>query len=145
MFLGEFQHTLDAKGRVSLPRKFRNELEGHRLVVVKGFEGCLHVYAVERYEEFVGRLMGRDDFDPKFRKVRRFFTSGAVDVEIDGAGRVMLSSALRDFAGLSREVSVNGNGDRIEIWDAERFSAYNGDTTEHIEDAAKELAELGLL
>lgn len=144
MFLGDYQHTLDAKGRVSLPAKFRADMTG-RLVIAKGFEDCLYVYPAERYAAFIDRLMAKDDFDPRFRKVRRFFTSGAVETELDGTGRISLPQVLRDYAGLSKEVAVTGNGDRIEIWDAQTWAGYNGETSENIEDDARELAELGLL
>ena len=70
MFLGEYQHTLDAKGRVSLPRKFRDETGAH-LVVSKGFEGCLYVYTVEAYRDFLSTMMSASDFDPNARAVRR--------------------------------------------------------------------------
>jgi MraZ protein len=144
MFLGEHQHTLDAKGRLSLPAKWRLMLEG-RLVVAKGLEGCLYVSTVEEYERFLSQLTERGDFDPKFRQVRRFFTSGAAEAPLDGAGRMSIPQALRDYAHLGRDVAVIGNGDRIEIWDAETWAAYNGETTDRIEDVTRELAELGIL
>jgi MraZ protein len=144
MFLGDFQHTLDAKGRVSLPARFRNELAG-KLVVAKGLEGCLYVYPAEAYNGFLARLMAGNDFDAEARRVRRFFTSGAVEMELDSAGRVMVPPVLREYAKLSRDVSITGNGDRIEIWDAQAWAAYNGATTENIEDAAEGLAAKGIL
>lgn len=144
MFLGDFQHTLDVKGRVSLPARFRNELAG-KLVVAKGLEGCLYVYPAEAYNQFLGRLMAGNDFDAEARRVRRFFTSGAVEAELDSAGRVMLPPVLREYAKLARDVSITGNGDRIEIWDAAAWAAYNGATTETIEDAAEGLAAKGIL
>ncbi|MDH4139699.1 MAG: division/cell wall cluster transcriptional repressor MraZ [Coriobacteriia bacterium] len=144
MFLGEYQHTLDAKGRVSLPAKFREQMTG-RVVVAKGFEKCLYVYPSEDYSQFVQRLMGRDDFDPKYRAVRRFFTAGAVEAELDSAGRVRLPEALREYAGLGKEVQITGNGNRIEVWDAATWSSYEGETTSDIEELAKELADAGLL
>ncbi len=144
MFLGDFQHTIDAKGRVSLPAKFRNQLSGS-IVVAKGLEGCLYVYPGEAYNAFLGRLMQGNDFDPEARRVRRFFTSGAVETELDAAGRVMLPPVWREYAKLGRDVSITGNGDRIEIWDTREWAAYNGETTEHIEDAAGELAAKGIL
>lgn len=144
MFLGDFQHTLDAKGRVSLPARFRNELAG-RLVVAKGLEGCLYVYPADAYNDFLMRLMAGNDFDAEARRVRRFFTSGAVETELDSAGRIMLTPVLREYAKLTRDVSITGNGDRIEIWDAQAWTAYNGETTENIEDAAEGLAAKGIL
>jgi MraZ protein len=144
MFLGEFRHALDAKGRLSLPAKWRVLMEG-RLVVAKGLEGCLYVSSVEEYERFLSRLTERGDFDPKFRQVRRFFTSGAVEATCDAAGRITIPQMLREYAHLDREVAIIGNGERIEIWDAETWDAYNGETTGRIEDVTRELAELGIL
>ncbi|MGB4593868.1 MAG: division/cell wall cluster transcriptional repressor MraZ [Coriobacteriia bacterium] len=144
MFLGEYQHTLDAKGRLSLPAKYRAEMTG-RLVVAKGLGDCLYVQSAEEYQAFVDRLMEQDDFDPRFRQVRRFFTSGAIETDLDSAGRIALSQGLREFAGLERDVAVIGNGNRIELWDSAKWAAYNGETTQRIEDVTKELAESGIL
>lgn len=147
MFLGDYQHTLDAKGRVSLPAKFRLAMTGRLVTVAKGFEGCLYVYPAEDYTRFLEHLTATstDDFDPNFRQVRRFFTTGADETETDKSGRISISQALREYAGLKREVAVVGNGDRIEIWDADRWAAYNGETLQHIENSAKELADAGRL
>jgi MraZ protein len=144
MFLGEYQHTLDAKGRVSLPRKFR-DATGGRLVVSKGFESSLAVYPVEVYERFLGELMSGGEFTRDVRAVRRHFTVGADDVEVDSAGRISLNSALREFAGLKRDVVVAGVGDHIEIWDAATWAAYEQEHAKTIEDAAEELARQGIL
>jgi MraZ protein len=144
MFLGEYQHTLDAKGRVSLPSKFRAQMTG-KLVVAKGFDKCLYVYPADAYESFVSGLLGREDFDPRIRQLRRLFTAGAVEAELDSAGRVSLPPKLREHAGLSKDVAITGNGNRIEIWDAESWSAYEGETELNAEDLARELADAGLL
>ena len=144
MFLGEYQHTLDAKGRLSLPAKFRNGMPGS-LIVAKGLEHCLYVYSSEDYETFLNQLTEPGDFDPKFRQVRRFFTSGAKEDELDSAGRISIPAVLREYAGLDRDVAVIGNGDRIEIWDAAAWAAYNGETEGRIEEVTSELADLGIL
>jgi len=144
MFLGDYQHTLDAKGRVSLPAKFRAEMTG-RLVVSKGLDECLYVYSAEEYGKFVGTLTTGNDFDPRTRRLRRFFVAGAQDVELDSAGRISLPAVLRDYAHLKKDVAVTGNGNRIEIWDAETWNEYNGGVEGSVEDLAKELAEAGLL
>jgi MraZ protein len=144
MFLGDHQHTLDAKGRVSLPAKFRAEMTG-KLVIAKGFEDCLYVYSADEYNRFVEELLTTEDFDPRMRRIRRFFTSGAVEAELDSAGRISLPPVLREYAGLKKDVAVTGNGNRIEIWDSEAWSAYNGEDEGSIEDLAKELAAAGLL
>ena len=144
MFLGEHQHTLDAKGRLSLPAKWRLKMD-EKLVVAKGLENCLYVSSVEEYERFLAQLTEQGDFDPRFRKVRRFFTSGAVEVPIDSAGRVIIPQPLREYARLDRDVAVIGNGDRIELWDASQWAEYNGETEARIEDVTSELAELGII
>ena len=144
MFLGDYQHTLDAKGRVSLPAKFRAEMTGS-LVVSKGLDNCLYVYSADEYRRFVETLTSGNDFNAKTRRVRRFFVAGAQDVELDSAGRISLSPVLREYAGLTKEIAVTGNGNRIEIWDAEAWATYNGEGEGSIEDLAEELAEAGLL
>ncbi len=144
MFLGEYQHTLDAKGRVSLPARFRNQLSG-TVTVAKGLDHSLYVFAPEDYEGFMTDLIAKSDFNPKVREVRRFFASGAVEVDLDSAGRVSLTPNLRAWAKLEKDVVVIGSGDRIEMWDAANWAAYNGETAEGIEDLAQELAEAGLL
>ncbi|NTU71127.1 MAG: division/cell wall cluster transcriptional repressor MraZ [Coriobacteriia bacterium] len=144
MFLGDYQHTMDAKGRVSLPSKFRAQLTG-KLVVAKGFEGCLAVYSTDEYDRYVGALMAKQDFDEEVRRLRRKLTSGAQEVELDSAGRISLTQQLRDYAGLKKDVAVTGNGNRIEIWDSERWATYIGDDGGSIEDLASKLATAGLL
>jgi MraZ protein len=144
MFLGEFQHTLDAKGRVSLPRKFRDET-GSKLVVSKGLENCLYVYPADGYREFLDNLMSASAFDRNGRAVRRFFTAGATEVDVDSAGRIALTPVLREFGHLSKDVVVAGVGDHIEIWDAEAWNAYGDANATTIEDAAEELARNGIL
>jgi len=144
MFLGEYQHTLDAKGRVSLPRKFR-DATGGRLVVSKGFEKSLAVYPVEAYERFLADLMSGGDLTRDMRAVRRHFTAGADEVEVDSAGRISLNTTLRAFAGLSKDVVVAGVGDHIEIWDAKSWASYEEEHAATIEDAAEELARQGIL
>lgn len=144
MFLGEYQHTLDAKGRLSLPAKFRNQMSGS-YVVGKGIEKCLYVFTPDGYETFLSQLMERGDFGKDFRQVRRFFTAGAKEDELDGAGRIGIPANLREYARLERDVTVIGNGDRIEIWDAAAWAAYNGEAEGRIEELTSDLADNGLL
>jgi len=142
VFLGDHQHSLDAKGRVSLPAKFRAQMPG-RIVVAKGLDECLYVYPAEEYTKFVEGLLAREDFNPNVRKVRRFFTTGAVETELDSAGRVSLPANLREYAHLAKEVAVTGNGNRIEIWDAASWSSYS--EADDIGALSEELADAGLL
>lgn len=144
MFLGEYQHTLDPKGRVSLPRKFR-DATGGTVVVSKGFEKALAVYTVEGYQAFLAELLSGGEFTRDVRAVRRHFTVGASEVEIDSAGRVSLPAPLREFAGLGKDLIVAGVGDHMEIWDAKAWDAYETEHAKTIEDAAEELARQGIL
>ena len=92
----------------------------------KGLENCLYVYPADGYREFLENLMSASDFNRNSRAVRRFFTAGATEVDIDSAGRVSLSPPLREFASLSKDVVVAGVGDHIEIWDAGRVGRLRG-------------------
>jgi MraZ protein len=144
MFRGEYQHTLDAKGRVSLPAKFRADMTG-KLVLVKGLEKCLYVYSADEYNRFVESLPSAEDFDPRKSRVRRFFMAGSDDAEIDSAGRIKLPANQVGYAGLTKDVAVIGNGNRIELWDAQAWAAYNSDEQGSIADLASELAADGKL
>lgn len=144
MFLGEHQHTLDAKGRVSLPAKFRAQMTG-RLIVSKGLEGCLYVHPAESYETGIQRILAGNEYDETMRRLRRFFMSGASEVELDSAGRVILSPSLRAYAELDKDVAVIGGGERIEIWDKDKWEAYNSATAATLEANAASLAEKGVL
>ncbi len=144
MFLGEHQHTLDAKGRVSLPRRFRGE-SGEHLVVSKGLENCLYVMPGDTFQEFLDTLLAGNDLTATQRTVRRFFFAGASEVDVDKAGRISIPPALREHAGLVKDVAVIGNGDRIEIWDSAAWEAYTTSAASDIETTAEELAARGVL
>lgn len=135
MFLGEYQHTLDPKGRVSLPARFRVEL-GEKIVISRGFEGCLYIHPASDYREFLSDVLDGSDFDPKVAKVRRFFATRAFESEVDKSGRVHLLPAYREYAGLEGKVVVAGNVDRIELWDTERWA----EVCEEIDAQAQGLA-----
>jgi len=144
MFRGEYQHTLDAKGRVSLPAKFRADMTG-RLVLVKGLEHCLYVYSADEFDGFVESLTSAEDFDPRKSRLRRFFMAGSDDAEIDSAGRIKLPANQIDYAGLKKDVAVIGNGNRVELWDSGAWATYSSDEHGSIADLASELATSGLL
>ena len=145
MFLGEFQHTLDAKGRVSLPAKFRGGVPGGRLVVSKGLEGCLYVTPADEFEGTIERLLEGNSFDEQVRRLRRFFFSGANELDLDSAGRVTVPQLLRDYAELGKDVAIIGAGEWIEVWDTSKWEAYNAETAASLEDSAADLAEKGIL
>lgn len=137
MFLGEYEHTLDDKNRLTLPARFRQAFAGG-VVVTRGMDGCLAVYAAEDWHRFVeSRLAGLDPFSREARQMSRFLFSGAVEVELDRQGRVMLPPALIQHGKLGREVVVAGLRDHVEIWDRAAWR----DQLQEVEGSAELVAE----
>jgi len=122
MFLGEYQHSVDAKGRVILPARFRDQLEGGA-VMASGLDGCLVVYPAVEFDRVARNLAELRQRGPRERQAARTFFAGATDFVPDKQGRVAVPQALRGHAGLERDVVVAGGYDHIEIWDAQRFRA----------------------
>jgi MraZ protein len=121
MFLGVFEHSLDAKGRVILPAKVRDQLEGGA-VMAKALDGCLSVYPVEEFHRVAANLQEARARGANERQAARTYFSGAVEITPDKQGRVAIPAALRTFAKLEKEVIVAGNFDHLEIWDKETFT-----------------------
>ena len=121
MFLGEYQHSLDAKGRVILPAKFRDQLEGGA-VMARALDGCLAVYPVEEFQRVANTLQEARARGATERQAARSYFAGAVEITPDKQGRVAIPAQLRTFAKLEREVIVAGNFDHLEIWDSETFT-----------------------
>lgn len=142
MFTGTHVHTIDAKGRLSLPSGFRKNLSGD-LMVTKGFEGCLQVFSQEAYENFVETFTAAGSIEPRVRKVSRYFMAGSAPVELDGAGRIRIPQPLREFAELEKSVLVIGNGDHIELWNPKDWEDYMSDIS--VEELTGELVQSGLL
>lgn len=137
MFLGEYEHTLDDKNRLTLPAKFRDAFGGGA-VVTRGMDRCLSVYAKDEWERFVNDRLGElDPFSGEARQIERFLFSGAAEAEPDRQGRVMIPTALVEHARLSREVVVAGVRDHVEIWDRVHWRGY----LEQVEGSAELVAE----
>jgi MraZ protein len=130
-FHGTFEHTLDAKNRLTVPSKFRTALAG-RVFLVKAIDRCISVYPEETYTALTqGALSQLNAFSPEARDLKRVFYGGAMDVELDGAGRIMLPAGHLEHAGIgSREVVVTGAGECLELWDRATWQAYNEDLTQ---------------
>ncbi len=141
MFMGEYNHTIDAKGRLIIPSKFR-EILGDTFVVTKGLDGCLFVYDNEEWKRFEEKLRALPITNKEARQFVRFFLAGATEAEVDKQGRILIPNVLREFAGLTKDVVLVGVGSRIEIWSRERFE----DTAsfEDMDEIAEHMAELGL-
>jgi len=118
---------MDPKGRVSLPSKYRGRLTGE-VMLVKGVGGCVWLFTHEEFENFMESVTPKDAFDPKALRTRRFFGAGTEDIEIDSAGRIRIPVPLREHAELSKDITITGAFDRIEIWDSERYKAYSNES-----------------
>lgn len=126
--IGEFNHTIDAKGRLSIPSKFRTVL-GESFVISKGIDNCLIIYSNEEWSAFQAKLNTLPNFDDDAREVKRFFGSGSADVELDQHGRILIPSNLQKYAGLQKDVTIVGTTDgRAEIWDTEAWNEREGKT-----------------
>ena len=141
MFMGEYNHTIDAKGRLIIPSKFRETL-GEEFVVTKGLDGCLFVYDNNEWKAFEEKLKSLPLTNKDARQFVRFFLAGAAMVQVDKQGRILVPAVLREFAGLEKDVVLVGVASRVEIWSQERWeSAVSYDDMEEI---AEHMAELGL-
>ena len=120
MFMGEYNHTIDAKGRLIVPSKFREAL-GDTFVVTKGLDGCLFVYDNKEWNAFEEKLKSLPLTNKEARQFARFFLAGAAEVEVDKQGRILVPNILREFAQISKDVVLIGVASRIEIWSRERF------------------------
>jgi MraZ protein len=140
MLLGEHEHTLDDKNRLTLPAKLRAAFAGG-LVVTRGMDGCLYAYRREDWDALVdNRLATLDPLSKEGRRMQRFFFSGAAEVEPDRQGRVMIPAALIEHAGLGREVVVAGVRDHLEIWDRAKWRQELNEVEGSAEDVAERLA-----
>lgn len=143
MFIGEYSHTLDIKGRLSLPSKFRTEL-GVRVVVTKGLDHCLFVYSLAAWEALAQKMSRFPVGDADTRAFVRMTLSGATDLDVDRSGRVLLPEYLRSYASLEKNTVVSGVYDKIEIWDAIAWKTYTQEVQKNAEASAQKLGDLGL-
>lgn len=143
MFMGEYNHTIDAKGRLIIPAKFREQL-GEEFVITKGMDGCLFVYPFEAWQEFEDKLKALPlTVNKEARKFSRFFLAGAATVELDKQGRALVPATLREFAGLDKEVVLAGVLDRIEIWDKDKW--HEASDYDDMDDIADHMSEFGFV
>ena len=126
MFMGEYNHSIDAKGRLIVPAKFREQL-GDTFVVTKGLDGCLFVYSHEEWQRIEESLREKPLTSKDARKFSRFFFAGAAAVELDKQGRILLPPILREYASLQKDVVLVGVGSRVEIWSKDKWETMNSD------------------
>ena len=142
MFMGEYSHSLDPKGRLIMPAKFREQL-GDTFVVTKGLDQCLYIYANEDWKVFEEKLSQLPLTNKDTRRLVRFFLAGACECETDKQGRILLPSVLREYAGLEKDVVLAGTSGRIEIWSRDRYLADQEEYEGGIDDIAASMEKLG--
>ncbi|MDK2877599.1 MAG: transcriptional regulator MraZ [Thermoanaerobacteraceae bacterium] len=142
MFMGQFQHSLDPKGRLIIPAKFR-ELLGDTFILTKGLDRCLFVYPKDEWAVLEQKLKSLPFTQKDARAFIRFFFSGAVEIEMDKQGRILIPPQLREHARIDRDLVIIGVSNRAEIWSAEEWEAYNREASASYEEIAEKL-DLGL-
>ncbi|WP_301962496.1 division/cell wall cluster transcriptional repressor MraZ [uncultured Megasphaera sp.] len=140
MFMGEYSHTIDAKGRVILPAKFRDEL-GSSFVVTRGLEGCLSVYTMEAWINLANGMKKLKASKENVRAFKRFLFGSAAEVEFDRQGRILIPGTLREYAQLKKDVTILGTGDKIEIWAQAAYEEYAAKIVPDMEEIAESLDE----
>ncbi|MFA7310130.1 MAG: division/cell wall cluster transcriptional repressor MraZ [Candidatus Paceibacterota bacterium] len=144
MFIGEYAHSLDEKKRISLPKSFRKDL-GKKVVMTRGLDNCLFVYSRANWEKVAGKLQELSFAQADTRGFNRFILSGAAEVEVDSAGRILIPDHQKEFAGLRKNVIFAGVSDRVEVWDAERWNTYKTRIEKQADALAEKLGEIGAL
>ncbi|MDK2823466.1 MAG: transcriptional regulator MraZ [Clostridia bacterium] len=143
MFMGEYQHTIDDKGRLIMPAKFREGL-GEKFVVTKGLDGCLFVYPLEEWKVLETKLRNLPFTKADARAFARFFFSGATECELDKQGRILLPTNLRDHAQLQKDVFIIGVSSRLEIWSKEVWEDYSSKTESSYEELAEKMVDFDI-
>ena len=143
MFMGEYSHTIDTKGRLIIPSRFREEL-GETFVVTKGLDGCLFVFSDEEWKAFESKLKSLPLTNKNARQFARFFVAGATPCELDKQGRILLPATLREFAGLEKDVVLTGMLNRIEIWSKDKWNENNSLDDVAMDEIAEQMTDLGL-
>ncbi|MBT4722249.1 division/cell wall cluster transcriptional repressor MraZ [Candidatus Falkowbacteria bacterium] len=143
MFIGEYNYSLDTKGRVALPAKFRSSL-GREVVVTRGLDNCLFIYTKAEWKNLAEKLSSLPISQANTRAFSRLMLAGAMDVKIDSQGRAMLPDYLRKYAGMKKKVVIAGLYNRLEMWDETKWNAYKSKTEKEGNAIAEQLGELGV-
>ena len=141
MFMGEYNHTVDPKGRLIVPSKFREQL-GNEFVVTKGMDGCLFVFDNSEWQAFEAKLRSLPMIDKEARQFTRYFLAGAASLEVDKQGRILLPAVLREFADITKDAVLVGVGNRVEIWSKDRWEGTI--TYQDMEEISRHMIELGI-
>lgn len=143
MFIGEYRHSLDVKGRIIVPSKLRDGL-GDKFVLTKGLDGCLFAYSKEEWTNFEEKIKSLPLTNKDARAFVRFFFAGAVECEIDKQGRALIPPMLRTYAGLNKDLVIIGVSSRVEIWSQEKWDNYSEAEDLEADELAEKMAMLGI-
>jgi MraZ protein len=143
MFIGEYSHNLDDKGRLAVPKKFRTDL-AKGAVVTRGLDNCLFLYTKKEWTKLAEKLAGLPFAQANTRAFARLMLAGAMDVDIDKQGRIILPAYLREFAGIKKDVVVAGLYSRLELWDSSKWNDYKSKTERDSNKIAEEMLGLGI-
>ncbi|HJJ10878.1 MAG TPA: division/cell wall cluster transcriptional repressor MraZ [Clostridiaceae bacterium] len=143
MLIGEYEHSLDAKGRLIMPAKLRTDM-GEKFIITKGLDGCLFVFSQIEWSNFESKLKELPLTNKNARDFVRFFLSGATECEIDKQGRFLLVNTLREYAEITKEVIIIGVGTRLEIWNKDKWKKYNSNENISADTIAENMTMLGI-
>jgi len=143
VLIGEYQHTIDAKGRLIMPARFREEL-GETFIVTRGLDRCLFVYPMDEWRTLENKLKSLPMTQANARAFVRFLFSGATECTLDRQGRILLPSHLREHAGITKDVMIIGVSTRVEIWAREQWQAYVEEAEVSYDQIAETLVDLGI-
>ena len=141
MFIGEYYHNLDAKGRIIIPAKFRDELNG-TFILTRGLDGCLTIYSTEKWEKILEEINKLPEPKKATRKYIRMLTANACECTLDNQGRILIPANLSGSVNITKECVVVGANSHVEIWDKATWNAYMDDASENFEDIAESLSDL---
>ena len=144
MIIGEYEHSLDAKSRLIMPAKLREDI-GEKFIITKGLDGCLFGFSKQEWENFEDKLKTLPLTNKNARDFVRFFLSGAIIEELDKQGRFLIPANLKEYANLDKEIVITGVGTRIEIWDKAKWKEYNSEENLSADQIAENMEKLGAL
>ena len=143
MLIGEYEHSLDVKGRLIMPAKLREDM-GEKFIITKGLDGCLFGFSQTEWSNFEEKLKTLPLTNKNARDFVRFFLSGAIECEVDKQGRFLIASNLREYANMEKDVVIIGVGTRLEIWNKEKWKQYNSEENISADEIAENMTMLGI-
>lgn len=143
MFIGEYNHTIDAKGRLIIPAKIREQLGDH-CILANGLDNCITIYTEEAWDKLCQKLNSLPSTKVNVRAIKRFYFGSASELEFDKQGRILVAKSLREHAKLQKDVVIIGAGDHVEIWGREHYDDYSNDVYSSIEAFAEDLEGMGI-